>query len=107
MRQVKMMLMVLIFFSNCGWAQTNVQIGELYYSISGTSATVIRPNMEDNDYTNDTYIIPSSITYNGYDYVVNKIGRLAFSGGFYYDGSSASIIELPNTINLIDEYAFR
>lgn len=110
MRQVKMMLMVLIFFSNCGWAQTNVQIGELYYSISGTSATVIRPNMEDNDYTNDTYIIPSSITYNGYDYVVNKIGKSAFGGGYNsdsgYKGSKASIIKLPNTIIDIDKGAF-
>ncbi len=110
MRQVKMMLMALIIISNCGWAQTNVQIGELYYSISGTSATVIRPNIGNNNYTNDTYIIPSSITYNGYDYVVNKIGRSAFGGAYNsasgYKGSKASIIKLPNTINDIDEYAF-
>jgi len=89
-------------------AQTKVKIGELYYSFSGAFASVVS-NIIDwkSTYTNDTYIIPSVVSYNGNEYTVNEIGYQAFStNGAGGKASSASTIILPNTINYIRDNAF-
>lgn len=77
---------------------SQVQIGELYYYLSGTSASVAFKTYT--TYTNKTYIIPPSITYKGLEYTVTEIGELAFNG------SSVTRVVLPNTIKKISRAAF-
>lgn len=106
-------------------AQTRVQIGDLYYELSGANASVAssRPipidcrSPQASLYTKETYIIPSTVTYNGLDYTVTEIGEAAFAGWAnmnaspYFDssyaiGSKAKKIILPPTIKSIGKYAF-
>ena len=47
------------------------------------------------------------VSYNGLDYVVNKIGDNAFTGGSSSGSSTASVIVLPNTIKTIGQSAFQ
>ena len=78
------------------YAQQKVQIGDLYYNLSGVSAAVTSSY-----YRNSSYIIPESVTYNGLDFIVNRIDNNAFRE------SSANKIILPNTIKTIGSAAFR
>ena len=78
------------------YAQQKVQIGDLYYNLSGVSAAVTSSY-----YRNSSYIIPESVTYNGLDFIVNRIDNNAFRE------SSANKIILPNTIKTIGSAAFK
>lgn len=108
------LILASICILNC-FAQTKVKIGDLYYNLSGSFASVVDNNNSNypgqSYYDKDSYIIPSIINYNGLEYTVNEIGRLAF-GARSYDGSwsgtgsTASIIIMPNTIKYIRDYAF-
>lgn len=100
-----------------------VQVGDLFYEISGTNASVTTSdvipiscrNLYPSKYTKDIYIIPSHITYNGLEYEVTEIGRWAFAGFRNSNaepvvrgatGSTAHTIILPPTIKRIGESAF-
>ena len=63
----------------------------------------------------ETARIPETVTYNGQDYTVTKIGDSAFSACFcdgvdrnqaVGDFSDLTTVEMPNTITSIGEYAF-
>ena len=84
-KKVIFLLVVLMCVQHSSWAQTKVLIGDLYYNFSGVSASVA-PNYGDyswsyNDsfYTNDTYIIPEKVTYDGLEYIVTDIGVILIS----------------------------
>ena len=59
-------------------AKTRVKVGDLYYDLSGAYASVAssRPvprdcrGSEASLYTNESYIVPSTITYDGLEYTV-------------------------------------
>lgn len=107
-------------------AKTRVKVGDLYYDLSGAYASVAssRPvprdcrGSEPSLYTNESYIVPSTITYDGLEYTVTEIGYAAFAGwtndlyanpefdSSYAIGSTAKKIVLPPTIKKIDTYAF-
>ena len=111
------MFVCAVIYSNSFFSQTKVQIGDLCYNLSGTSATVTQ-NIDyipgrivgNSKYTNDTYVIPSSVMYNGLAYTVTTIGRRAFAGNSNereeYNSSTASSIYLPSTITNIEDEAF-
>ena len=116
-KKVIFLLVVLMCVQHSSWAQTKVLIGDLYYNFSGVSASVA-PNYGDyswsyNDsfYTNDTYIIPEKVTYDGLEYIVTDIGVKAFAGAdnsvTTYNGSTASSIVLPSSVKSIQKKAFR
>lgn len=117
-------LLLILMWTNAN-AQTRVQIGDLYYELSGAYASVAssRPipidcrSPQASLYTKETYIIPSVVTYNGMDYTVTEIGEAAFAGwsnwnaspyfdSIYAIGSKAKKIVLPPTIKKIGKYAF-
>lgn len=95
-------------------AQTRVKIGDLYYNLSGTSASVAPSGNDPSSYTNESYIIPPTVSYNGLDYNVDKIDRFAFAGYIWtswsssssYEGSTARSIILPSSIVSIGVSAF-
>lgn len=121
------LLIVIIFSQIHGYAQTKrVQVGDLYYNLSGATATVttsdIVPSGRWSDgrgpskYTKETYIIPSVIECDGLEYEVVAIDDWAFAG-FKKDaygyatvvnaiGSAAKKIILPPTIKRIGKAAF-
>lgn len=113
MKQVKIVMLVLTLFGlNCSWAQTKVKIGDLYYNLSGDIASVassvdLQYGIVDSDYKQDSYIIPSDITYNGLTYKVTSLSNNAFGGnGYDRNGSTAKSIIMPNTITKIGILAF-
>lgn len=114
MKKVKKFLLIItaVCVQNSGWAQTRVKIGNLYYTLNGSYASVVNRYYLDgysngSEYNLEKYIIPSIVEYNGLEYIVNNIGTRAFSTlGSYARGSAASTFVLPETITTIDNYAF-
>ena len=86
------------------WKRFNVlpipiSVDRLYYLLDANSFTAsLAPSGE--KYTGDI-VIPSKITYEGNEYVVNKISEYAFQ--YCYDLNS---VEIPSTIDSIGEKAF-
>lgn len=92
-------------------------INGIQYAFSGTSAAVVS-GYDYNDkyvssdkymhYSNESYVIPSSIEYDGRTYSVDKIGQHAFDDGniSYPYSSKIKSIKLPATIRFISKGAF-
>ena len=76
---------------------TGTLVGDLYYTTSGTSATVTGPA----DSTTTSITIPSEINISGVSYAVTSIGSMAFA-----NNTSLTTIELPSGITTIGSYAF-
>lgn len=77
-----------------------VEIDGIYYEIStkAKTASVVKPSGF--QYTGDI-IIPSTVTYEDVECVVNAIGEYAF-----YINSKVKSIIMPNTIEKFDAYSF-
>ena len=110
----KALLFLFIFFATMASASV-VTIGGMKYDIQGTKAAVISRYGYYGDYLNynfnytgTSYTVPSSITYNGNTYTVDKVAYNAFTG-YYADHSDCvqiTSITLPNTITTIGQFAF-
>ncbi len=83
-------------------AQTLFTIGNLYYQINADGASVTLVGPVDIAEVSGELIIPTTVSYNGSDYPVTRIGKNAFitSGGL--TGS----LTIPNTVTSIGENAF-
>ena len=80
-----------------------VKIGDLYYSLGNTTATVVQDQSSDKS-VYPAYIsvtVPASVTYNEYTYPVTTIGASAFEGC-----SNLQSVTLPATLTKISTYAF-
>ena len=84
------------------YAQTLFTIGNLYYQINadGVSATLVGP--VDITEVAGELSIPSTISYDGNDYPVTRIGNNAFISSGRLTGS----LTIPNTVTYIGENAF-
>lgn len=97
MKRIYLLLVLLVASAaSVVTAQTRVQIGDLYYNLSGDEASVSGPVDQ-----KDKYIIPSEVEYNGLTFTVTSIHGRAF------EDSQTSSIVLPNTINVVGSNAFR
>ena len=112
MKLIRMMMLIIAMgILNTCWAQTKVKIGELYYNLSGTSATVAR-NFDESwyksFYQDNEYIIPETVEYSNFVYTVTDIESYAFSYIKVYSAETcpATRIIMPNTIKTIGEHAF-
>ena len=103
----KIVIGLLLCVSIPMWGEdTKVKVGDLYYTLHGNYASVTMhregngASFNNSWYTNDSYTVPSEITYDGLKYVVNELGVYSFSTDVYGMGvgSTASKISLPNTI---------
>ena len=90
-----------------------ILIGDIYYKFSGSDAIVTykRQGLYSDSwgrcYTNQSYTIPSEVTYNGLTYNVTKIDDRAFGNTSpELNGSSLSYIYLPNSVTTIGYAAF-
>ena len=83
-------------------AQTLFTIGNMYYQINadGVSATLVGP--VDITQVVGELSIPTTISYNGSDYPVTRIGKNAFISSGGLTGS----LTIPNTVTSIGENAF-
>lgn len=88
MKQILTFLVLLFGYMLCGAQTTRVQVGDLYYNLSGATASVTTSDVVPRDcrtlcpskYIKETYVIPSSISYNGLEYEVVAIDDWAFAG---------------------------
>ena len=78
---------------------TGTQIGDLYYTFSGTNATVVGYSSSINWTTFNT--IPDTVTYNSTTYTVTNIGFQAF-----YQCTSLNLTSLPSGLTNVGTYAF-
>ena len=79
----------------------------LYFDTLNGEARVVRPGSGAayNDYISGNVVIPASITHNGVTYPVTALAAVSNYGTFERCTGLVSVI-LPNTITLIDKYAF-
>lgn len=84
-------------WTNAKHSDPIVCVGGLYYSLQGSNAKVEMPKGE--RYSGNV-TVPETIEYNGKTYIVNAIGVRAFQS------STFDNVELPNTIEYIDAFAF-
>lgn len=110
----KVLLFLFILFATKASASV-VTIGGMKYDIQGTKAAVISRYDYYGDflnyrfnYTGTSYTVPSSITYNGNTYIVDRIANSAFTGynADHHDCVQITSINLPGTINTICSSAF-
>lgn len=91
----------------CANAETIVTVDGLRYSLSGSYASVYRVATEN---TSETINIPSSISYEGLNYIVNEIRDDAFrdgdGGANTYHCKYVKHVILPNTIEEIGGFSF-
>lgn len=76
----------------------DAEIDGIYYTFSDYSAIVSRPGTGGN--YSGAVVIPSTVSYNGFTYLVETIGEWAFAG------SNLTSITIPETIASIENYAF-
>ena len=84
------------------YAET-VKIGNLYYSLSATTAQVVKDQSSDKSvYSAYTAVnIPASVTYNNYTYPITSIGTSAFEGL-----TNLQSVTLPTSVTTIGTDAF-
>ena len=81
----------------------NAEGQRLFYKIlpeNNHTVAIIRPEEKKDRYNDASYIIPSSVSYNGQTYTVTEIGREAFNN------SKARSVTLPSTLKYIAAWAF-
>ena len=76
----------------------DAEIDGIYYTFSDYSAIVSRPGTGGN--YSGAVVIPSTVSYNGFTYLVETIGEWAFAE------SNLTSITIPETIASIENYAF-
>lgn len=92
-------------------AQTKTRIGDLYYNLSGVSASVVSCYIS-RQYYIYSYTVPSKVNYNEMDFTVTEIADRAFanenSNYSPTDNSNiATSISLSSTVKKIGNYAFQ
>ena len=78
---------------------TGTQVGDLYYTFTGTNARVVGYSSSIDWSTFNA--IPDTVTYNGVTYTVDSIGTSAFSGC-----TNLALTSLPDTITFLGGSAF-
>ena len=79
----------------------------LYFDTLNGEARVVRPGTGAayNDYISGNIVVPASVTYNRVTYTVTALAAVSNYGSFERCTGLVSVT-LPNTITLIDKYAF-
>ncbi len=80
-------------------------IGDIYYDLSGTTATVSGNNQKNCKL--ETVVIPEKVTYNGTEYDVTAIASKAFGSQNSAGGNSyVKSVTVPSSVTSVGEYAF-
>lgn len=83
-------------------AQTYFPIGDLFFQINADSVSATLIGHVDGAEASGELIIPTSISYNGNDYPVTRIGK----NSFISCGGLTGPLTIPNTVTSIGENAF-
>ncbi len=81
MRKQLLILILLLSVASNIFAE-QAKIGNLWYNLYGTTATVIQS--QDGVLYSGNIVIPNNVNYNYKDYTVTIIGSFAFSGWLYF-----------------------
>ena len=105
MKQKLLFALLLMVLSTVSMSAYTFEVGGIYYNkINDTDVEVTRPDnnhhYEDSIYDGDI-VIPATVTYEGVDYTVTRIGFMAF-----YFNYNVKNVTLPNTITEIRSKAF-
>jgi len=103
MKRIISILTVVLLSTAMMMADEIVRLGDFYYSLGATTATLVKDQSSDQsvykEYINVT--IPASVTYSNYTYPVKTIGTSAFEGC-----SNLQSVTLPSSITAIYTDAF-
>ena len=100
MKKLSLSLLLVCMFGVAKGADP-VKVGELYYQLSATNASVSKVPADVAQYQGDV-IIPGTITYGGKAYAVNSIDKEAFSGA-----AQVTSVNIPSSIQSINTDAFK
>ncbi len=81
------------------------EVNGIFYNITTPTAKEVEVTYETNEYTasySGDIVVPSSVSYNGEQYIVTAIGEAAF-----YDCENLTSITLPNSLTTIGDEAFQ
>ena len=98
MKRQNIKLLLVLLLSMTSMVAFADEVNGIYYSFSGTEATVISSSSK---YSGNV-VIPESVTYNGKTYSVTSIGGYAFYGCW-----GLTSITIPNSVTSIWDDAFR
>lgn len=105
------MLLLMAMYNYGSIAQTKIRIGDLYYNLSGVSASVVSCYIS-RQYYIYSYTVPTKVNYNEMDFTVTEIADKAFanenSNYSPTDNSNiATSISLSSTVKKIGNNAFQ
>ena len=96
-------LLVALLATTCSVFAYDFQSGDLYYNITGNTTVEVTYQLycEHGNYSGLTSVnIPASVTYNGKEYNVTSIGKVAF------ENSTLTRVVIPEGVTVIDNGAF-
>lgn len=96
-------LLVALLATTCSVFAYDFQSGDLYYNITGNTTVEVTYQLycEHGNYSGLTSVnIPASVTYNGKEYNVTSIGKVAF------EYSTLTRVVIPEGVTVIDNGAF-
>ena len=97
----KFILVAMVLLSALTARAYNAEIDGIFYNFSGSRAIVTYKAVNNGSYSGDI-VIPSTVTYNDMEYIVQEIGPRAF-----VNCSDLTSVDIPNTVTVIGEYAFK
>ena len=95
-------LVLSVMGMSCLHAQSYFAVGDLYYQINADSVSVTLLGHVDGYGASGELNLPESISYNGNDYPVTRIGKNAFISC----GGLTGTLTIPNTVTTIADNAF-
>lgn len=99
MKKLSFTLIIALLAAGGAWAQT-FTVGNLQYNIRDANAKTVEVTNPVEEVVGKL-VIPSKVSYNGTDYIVEALGYRSF-----YNANNVTELVLPSTINLVDDLAF-
>ena len=99
MKKLSFTLIIALLAAGGAWAQT-FTVGNLQYNIRDANAKTVEVTNPVEEVVGKL-VIPSKVSYNGTDYIVEALGYSSF-----YNANNVTELVLPSTIIFVDDLAF-
>ena len=99
-RCFRLLLLASAIATSLSAAAYDFESAGIYYNITGNNTVEVTRSDENNNTYSGSVSIPETVTNNGTEYSVTKIGKSAFKG------SIVTSVSMPESITSIGQYAF-